>query len=66
MGVTSKRYGVGNAGALDESLTHTSDSEEKCQLVIQRTEEVSLRRTTVGKSEHQRLPLIIDVEEGSS
>jgi hypothetical protein len=34
-----------------KSLTHTSDSEDKCQLVVKKTGRISLRRTTVGKSE---------------
>jgi hypothetical protein len=57
---------MGIARGHGDSLTHTSDSEDECQLVVQPMEEISLRRTTVGKSERQLPSLIIDVQEGSS
>ena len=44
---------MGNAGAPDESLTHASDSVDKCQLIVGVTGMVNLRRTPVGESEHQ-------------
>jgi len=58
--------GVGIAGKLEDSLTHTSNSVEMCQLIVQGAEMDSLRRTTVGKSERQLRCLIKEVQEGSS
>jgi len=53
-GLTSQhRVGVGNAGGLEVSLTHTSNSVDKCQLIVGVTGMVNLRRTPVGESEHQ-------------
>ena len=50
--ISKKRLEVENAGGLEESLTHTTNSGDKCQLIVGVTRMVSLRRTPVGKSEH--------------
>jgi len=53
-GLTSQyRVGVGDAGGLDDSLTHTSNSVDECQLIIKYTTRLGLRRTTIGESGRQ-------------
>lgn len=51
--VSKKRLKVEIAGGLEESLTHTTNSVDKCQLIVGVTGMFSLRRTTVGESGRQ-------------